>query len=92
MATVLGELEIRLRVALTEPFAVVVADEAALMNGRIEPAMRERVPAARDQSGVEALPLFEPLPASFYAAVAVMVEPMRNLRESFRCVGGASDD
>ena len=79
VAAVLGELEICLRVALTEPFAVVIADEAALKNDRIEPAMRERVPPACYQSGVEALPLFKPLPASFYAAVAVMVELLQNL-------------
>lgn len=82
IAMVLGKLVIRLRVALTEPFAVVIADEAALMIDRIEPAMRERVPPACDQSSVEALPLFNPLPASVSAAVAVMVESMGNLRES----------
>ena len=72
----LGELSIRLRVAFTESFAVVIADKAAVSDDRIEPAMRKGVPPTRDQSVVEALPLFESLPASVYAAVAVMVEPL----------------
>ena len=81
MAAVLGELVIRLRVTITEPFTVVVADKAAVSDDRIEPAMREGVPPTCDQSVIEALPLFESLPASVYAAVAVMVEPLRNLGE-----------
>jgi|RhiMetdeSRZDD1v2_1073273.scaffolds.fasta_scaffold350104_2 hypothetical protein len=79
VAAVLGELVIRLRVALTEPFAVVIADEAALKNDRIELAMREGVGPALVQSVIEALPLFESLPARVYAAVAVMVELLQNL-------------
>jgi hypothetical protein len=82
MATVLDEPVIRLRVALTEPFAVVVADEAALKNDRIEPAVREGVGPALFQPVIEALPLFELLPASVYAAVAVTVERPQPLTES----------
>jgi hypothetical protein len=78
-AAVFGELRIRLRVAFTEPFTVVVADKAALQNDRIELAMRERIRFPPGQPGIEALPLFELLPAVVHAAVAVVVEALRNL-------------
>ena len=71
MAAVLGELVIRLRVAITEPFTVVVADEAAVSDDWIEPAMREGVPPTCDQSVIEALPLFEPLPTVVLPIIAL---------------------
>jgi hypothetical protein len=92
MAAVFGELGVRLLVALTEPFAIIIADKAALNNDWIEFAMRERVRLPFGQSGIEALPLFESFPSSVYAAVAIMVESLRNLGESARRVGGARGD
>lgn len=92
MAAVIGELMVRLRIAFLEALAVVIADEAALKNQWIEPAMRDCVRPPLDQSGVEALPLFDQFPASVYAAVVVTVEPSQPLRESAGAVDGACGD
>ena len=78
MAAVKGELPVRLGVASMEALAVVIADKSAIREGA-ESAMRDRVRPPLGQSVIEALPLFEPLPASVYASVAVTVEPLRNL-------------
>jgi hypothetical protein len=92
IAVFFGELAIRLGVAFLEPFAIVIADKAALSDDRIEPAMRKGVPPTRDQSVVEALPLFESLPtvvlpiialsAIVLPAVAVTVAPSVVLGEN----------
>jgi hypothetical protein len=92
MAAVIGELVVRLGIAFVEALAVVIADKAALENEWIESAMRQRVRPPFDQSGVEALPLFDQLPSSVYAAVAVTVEASQSLRESARAVDGPCGD
>jgi hypothetical protein len=92
MAAVIGELVVRLGISFVEALAIVIADKAALENEWIEPAMRQRVRPPFDQSGIEALPLFDQLPASVYAAVVVTVEASQSLRESARAVDGACGD
>jgi hypothetical protein len=90
MAAILGEPVIRLRITLTESYAVVIAEKTAVSGDRLESAMREGVRLPLGQSGIEALLLFESLPASVYAAIAVVIEPSRNLGGSARYASGAS--
>jgi hypothetical protein len=90
MAVILDEPVICLQIALTKSYTIVIADQTAVSDDRIEFAMREGVRLPLGQSGIEALPLFESLPASVNAAVAVVIEPSRNLGRSARYISGTS--